>query len=464
MATAEKRGNSYKITVSCGYDILGRQIRRYKTWTPVAGMTARQTAKELERQKVLFEEQCRAGQVLDGNIKFADFAEKWFTEYAEKQLRPTTLRSYRQILGRINAAIGHIRLDRLQAQHILAFYNNLSETGIAARAISMRPHSADDFRALMKREGLTQKALTERAGVSIATVRNACHGRAIASECAQKISEALHTSVQHLFTESTPARPLDAATIRKHHAVLSSILSAAVKWQAIPFNPCERVQPPKLEAKQAVYLDEQQAAHLLDLLQAEPLPYRTMITLLLFSGLRRGELCGLEWSDIDFEQSLLTVRRSSLYLPGKGVFADEPKNETSKRAVKLPTSVLHLLKEYRVWQNKQRFQLGDQWQAYNRLFTQWNGKPLHPSTVTSWFHDFIQKTDLPPVHIHSLRHTNATLQIAGGVPITTVADRLGHASTATTGRIYAHAIQSANAAAASVLEDMLHPASTAKQA
>ena len=128
MATITKRGNSYRITVSCGYDLNGKQLRRTMTWAPPEGMTKRQAEKELDRQAVLFEEKCRTGQVLDGNIKFADFAEKWFKDYAEKQLRPTTLRSYRQIVARINAAIGHIRLDKLQPAHIISFYNNAPAT------------------------------------------------------------------------------------------------------------------------------------------------------------------------------------------------------------------------------------------------------------------------------------------------------------------------------------------------
>ena len=129
MAAVQQRGGSYRITVSCGYDMEGRQIRKSMTWTPPAGMTAKQVEKELERQKVLFEERCRTGQTMDASIRFAEFAEKWFAEYAEKQLRPKTVARYRSMMPRINAAIGHVRLERLQPHHLLAFYNNLQEPG-----------------------------------------------------------------------------------------------------------------------------------------------------------------------------------------------------------------------------------------------------------------------------------------------------------------------------------------------
>ena len=202
-----------------------------------------------------------------------------------------------------------------------------------------------------------------------------------------------------------------------------------------------------------------QAAHLLDLLDDEPIVYRTMITLLLHTGLRRGELCGLEWDDINFDLSLLDVQRTSLYLPEKGVFVDETKNNTSRRVLKLTPDAVQLLKRYRMWQNSERLRIGDrwaeEWEQHPRLFTTWDGKPLHPSTVTGWFHTFIERSDLPPISIHSLRHTNATLLIAAGTNVRTVSSHLGHAQTSTTMNIYSHSIKSAEAAAAEALQSVL---------
>lgn len=111
MATIQKRGTSYKITVSSGYDLSGKQIRHTMTWTPPDGMTKKQIQKEVNRQAVLFEEQVQLGQVLDGNIRFSDFSEQWLHDYAELQLRPTTVNSYRKIINRLNRIIGNVRLD-----------------------------------------------------------------------------------------------------------------------------------------------------------------------------------------------------------------------------------------------------------------------------------------------------------------------------------------------------------------
>ncbi len=121
---------------------------------------------------------------------------------------------------------------------------------------------------------------------------------------------------------------------------------------------------------------------------------------------------------------------------------------------------MQLLKRYRMWQNSERLRIGDQWaeewEQHPRLFTTWDGKPLHPSTVTGWFHTFIERSDLPPISIHSLRHTNATLLIAAGTSLTTVAARLGHANSTTTSKIYAHVIQSADAAASAAIGSIVH--------
>ena len=249
MATIQKRSGSFKITVSSGYDIDGNQIRHTMTWTPPYGMTARQIEKEATRQAVLFEEQVRQGQVLEGNIRFADFSEQWLHDYAETQLRPTTIHSYRSIIERLNHIIGNIRLDKLRPAHILNLYNVLNQNGTSQRASSVERKEQIDLKQLIRSNGFTMDQFAEEAGIAIRTLREAYNGRHVALQSAKKISKALHCHLEDIFILPDGDNKLDPSTIRKYHAVLSSLLSTAVKWQLIPYNPCERVQPPKLVHK-----------------------------------------------------------------------------------------------------------------------------------------------------------------------------------------------------------------------
>ncbi|MBE6728084.1 MAG: helix-turn-helix domain-containing protein [Ruminococcaceae bacterium] len=454
MATVEKRGNSYRITVSAGYDITGKQIKKRYTWTPEYGMTERQIKKELERQKVKFEERVQSGQIMDSSIRFADFAEYWLAEYAEKQLRPRTVARYKDMLTLINRIIGNIRLERLQPKHLIELYNDIEKNG-SRRGATLK--AKVDIANLLKKRKMSRAALAKKAGVGARTVSAVTLGETITEKSALSIAKALEMPLKTLFEPIGEPKALSGKTILHHHRLVSSILEKAVKWQVIFSNPCSRVEPPKAERKEAEYLDEIQAQELLNCLQAEPLQYRAMITVLLYSGMRRGELCGLEWSDIDFNNNLIDISRSSLYLNGRGVFDDETKTQSSKRVIKVPDEVIEVLRQHQKEQITTRLKLGDKWINSNKIFTQWNGKAIHPCTVSAWFSDFIKKNNLPPIHLHSLRHTNATLLIASGVDLRTVSKRLGHSNMTTTSNVYAHAIKSADERAAELLGNILKP-------
>lgn len=221
-----------------------------------------------------------------------------------------------------------------------------------------------------------------------------------------------------------------------------------------------------MEQQEAIHLDENDARKLLILLQDEPIKWRAMVTFDLLSGLRRGELLGLRWSDIDFENETISIVQTSAYVKGKGVFVDTPKNKTSRRPLKLSRSAFILLLEYKEWQDSQRDLCGDQWKDTDELvFTGNDGGRIHPDALTKWFTAFVQRSGLPKVHIHSLRHTYASLMIASGTPLVIVSKRLGHAQVSTTSNIYSHLIQSADEKASQVVavfDDVLLPNSPAK--
>lgn len=189
-----------------------------------------------------------------------------------------------------------------------------------------------------------------------------------------------------------------------------------------------------------------------------------MIFLLLDTGMQHGELLGLEWKDINSEACTITVRRNSVYLPQQGVITQTPKTRKSIRTIKVPQDCIDMVRKYKTYQLQERLQLGEQWQKHDRLFTTWNGSPLHPSSVTGWFSKFASDAGLPDgITIHSLRHTNAMLLIAAGVKVHTVSARLGHAQTSTTMDIYSHAIQSADAAASEAIGSVVHRKQTKRR-
>lgn len=445
MATITKQGKGYKITVSQGYDCNGKRIRQYMTWIPEPGMSDRQVKKELDRQAVLFEEKVLSGATANGNMRFADFSEKFMAEYAQLYLKPKTIATYTENLRRINQAIGHIRLCDLRTGHINSFYQNLQEKGIRNRTTCVCKID------LRERIGTQRGALTafaREAGVSRSTVNQAMEGKPIDKNSAEAIAGAIGLKLSRAFTLTTHSEPLAPASVISYHRTLSSVLSRAVKWGYIQINPADAAEKPSLGGREAAYLEEADARRLLERLQDEPIRWRALITFDLMSGLRRGELLGLRWQDVDLDAHTITIRQTSNYLPGKGVYVSTPKTATSARPLLLSTAAIMMLLEYKTWQDGQRERLGDAWEDQDgRVFTTDAGAPVFPDSVTQWFSAFIARSGMPKVTVHSLRHTYASLMIADGVPLVVVSKQLGHAQTSTTANIYAHAIASAQAKA-----------------
>ena len=264
------------------------------------------------------------------------------------------------------------------------------------------------------------------------------------------------------YTRKNETHKLSSKTILEHHRLLHSMLQQAVYWQMIPYNPASRVRPPKARKSNISFYDDVQTIALIKALEGEELKFRVIILLTIFTGLRRGEVLGLEWQDIDFKNSSVTVRQASQYVSSIGIYTKDPKTETSNRIISIPESITKLLKEYQRKQLKNRLLLGDKWIETNRLFVQSNGAPMHPDTITKWFRQFLQDKNLPHITFHGLRHTHATLLISQGLDVRTVSNRLGHAQTSTTLNIYAHAFAKMDREASEKLDNLLYREDTKK--
>lgn len=295
------------------------------------------------------------------------------------------------------------------------------------------------------------------------TLESIVAGKNVSKETAFGISNALEIKPEELFDVIGTDKTLSPKTLLHYHRCLSAILSKAVKWGLLFSNPCERVDPPKLRRREAKCLNEEQTLKLIAALDEKgQYQYSVMVKLMIFSGARRAEICGLEWNDVDWDKGCIHICRNSLYLPNVGMYEDTTKTESSERYVKLPQSVMTMLSEFRDYQNGIKKQMGEGWQESGKIFTQYNGLPIHPSSVTSWLRKFTEKNGLPHVTPHMLRHTSATMLLMQGVPLKAVSRRLGHTLASTTSAIYGHSLRSVEDIAADKLEAMLTPSSQLK--
>lgn len=442
---------SYKITVTKGRDANGKQIRHFMTFTPAPNMTEKKAEKEAQRVAFAFEKQIEDGFSLDNRQTFSNYAEYVIDLKERAGAKHRTIERYRQLMERINPAIGHIKLTDLKPQHLNAFYKNLAEEGI--RKGADRAQTKVDLPALLKKRGYT------RTGglfgwVAPMTVTTAAQGKKITLERARMISNALGYQVNELFSIKRNTAPLSSKTIIEHHRLISTILAQAEKEMLVLFNAASKATPPKLERKEAETFQPEEVQKIRDCLDHEPIKWKTMTHLLLITGCRRGEIMGLKWADVEWDRNRVKIARSLLYSPARGVYEDTTKTGNI-RYVAIPSETMQLLKLYRAWYSELQLKNGDRWQNSGYLFVQDNGAPMNPDSLTDWLNKFSKRYGIPNVHPHKFRHTMASLLYFGGLDSITISKRLGHAKVSTTTDIYSHIIQQADEQAADKIAETI---------
>ena len=358
------------------------------------------TKKDAQIELAKFVADVQNGLIIEGkSLKFSEFTEIWKRDYGSKELAPSTYKRYcRMLKTRLLPYFGHFYINKIKPTDIMKFYDLLEKDT-----------------QLVRKKG---------------------------------------------NNGSKTKKPLSGKTILEHHRLLRAMLHKAVYWQLIVTNPAERVQPPKArKPKRRSYDDEQTKILLenLELLPNEATKYKVAIILTVFTGVRLGELMGLEWTDVDFKNGIISINRSSQYLADMGVFTKVPKTESSIREIAIPEFIISLLDEYKLWYEEQKSIYGELWTNSDRLFVQADGKPMHPSTISKWFVKYVGQIGLPVINFHGLRHTNATLLISQNIDVAVVAARLGHAQITTTFNFYVHPIISHNKSAGNVLQNLLIP-------
>lgn len=375
MATIRKRGKTYQIRVSTGYDALYRQVVRTKTWKPKPGMSDKQIEAELNKQAVMFEELCTRG-IVPSNMKFQELAEKWFDEYAVVNLKKSSVQRLRGVTKRIYSAFGHIRVDKITRGQIQAFIDDLARNG-----------------------------------------KNFLNGQ-----------------------------PLYRKTIIHHLNLLSDVFNYAIRLEMIEDNPCKNIFVPKGRKKEKEIYTVEEMKQLFALAEEYgTLDYRAFLTLAVYSGFRSGELMGLEWKDIDWDNNVISVRSTANYTATDGTYTDTPKTKKSVRSLKLPDVVFDRLRELRTQQLENKEIFGTKWVDSDRIFVNKLGKPLYKGEPYKWQKKLTEEHGMKFCDIHSLRHFNATVLIHSGIDVAAVSSALGHSSISTTTNIYCHAFNEAQA-------------------
>ena len=254
------------------------------------------------------------------------------------------------------------------------------------------------------------------------------------------------------YYEYAKKQGLAATTIKHHHQNISKALSDAIHDKLLMYNPASAARTPKTEKFKAKFLTPKQLEQLMILIKGTVI--ELPVQLCSIYGFRRSEVLGLKWEYIDFEQRTLTVAETLQQHIG-GSYVDDTKNESSRRVLPLTQQAYDLLLEQKEQQKEREKIMGSYYFKSDYVCTWADGKVIQPNYLTRSFHKILQKSDLPMVRLHDLRHSTASNLIEQNVSIVTVASWLGHSSPTTTLNFYAHSNIEQKKKAANVIDSML---------
>ncbi|WP_353097698.1 site-specific integrase [Tissierella praeacuta] len=255
-------------------------------------------------------------------------------------------------------------------------------------------------------------------------------------------------------------KPLSTKSVKHYHTLLKTMFSDAITLKIINDNPMENVpvKTPKAQLKDNYYTLED-INSLLKILPTAPIRYQLAILLTISTGIRLGELSGLQWRHIDVNNNILIIEQANSYAAKKSKIKDT-KTDSSVRKISFPSFLIDLIEEHRENEKLKKELLGDQWfyeeneHENDFVFTQKNGKVIFKDTISDWFRKFIENNELKKITFHGLRHTSTTVLITSGINVKNVSNRLGHSRASTTTDFYAHALETVDKESADIFNDI----------
>lgn len=327
----------------------------------------------------------------DSNMNFLEYAKLWLKDYAEINIKPSTLYGYKSCLNaHILPRFKNYKLSDITVYELEKFYNDLRKTK------SLNPDSNGNHNLL-----------------SDAVVR---HQHSL-------LCVMLNTAVKWDFINFNPCLKL--------------------------------TKPPTVTRKEMKFYDEEELKKLFQHLEYENLTFKTAIYLLTLGGIRRGECLGLFWEHVDFEKKTITIKNNLLNIREKGVYLDTPKTKKSKRTISLPDICFDLLKKLKAKQELEKELFSNDWMDTEFVFKDEYGNYYNPSRLSRQWVLFQKKHNLKHIRLHDLRHTCATYLLSHNVPIATVSKKLGHSNIYTTLDVYTHSVDSDDIEASNLLNNMV---------
>lgn len=243
------------------------------------------------------------------------------------------------------------------------------------------------------------------------------------------------TDIQKFIIKLRTARGFTPQYVHHHYRTMNMIFSFAMKQERILKNPMDKVDKPKLQKHKVDALSENEAKAFFNALLDCPLDFRCLLQLMITTGMRRGEVIGLKWRDVDVDRSLIRIERNVTYTPKSGIVVSTPKTAASVRVIPVMDSTLFLLRQLKVQRQKEysntiiedSFIFHGEADAFS---------PRDPAAVTQRVKRFMKANGLPDMSPHDLRHSCATLLLGSGADIKSVQEILGHTNASTTLNFY----------------------------
>lgn len=265
-----------------------------------------------------------------------------------------------------------------------------------------------------------------------------------------RLAEVTPLDVQRLYRQLMAGeRPLAAGTVLNLHLVLTQAFGQAVRWDIIARAPTAGAQPPRPRRSEPVVVDQALAHRLLEAVDGTP--YALPAAIALGTGMRRGEILALRWSDLEADLSVAHVRRS-VHPTRDGLAYEMPKTKRSRRAVVLPEYLRAMLRVQRDAQARRRRDQGSV--IPDPVVDDAGGGPMHPDSLSGGWRRALRHAGLPPVRFHDLRHAHATLMLQQGIHPKIVSERLGHSSIGITLDTYSHVLPSMQEGAARAADEI----------